>query len=513
MKKIFAMILFCLFVFVSISQSMLANQWSSNSHTIISSNPTLSTYVNISFTKHLVDDSFDYAFGLSTYDIDGDGDSDILGAEKDGDTIAWWCNNGGDPIQWTKYIIDNDFDGATSVAPSDIDGDFDIDVVGSAWGANEIAWWSNEGGDPIQWKKYTIRTDFDFAHEVCCCDLDKDGKIDVLGASTNDNQIAWWRNMGGNPVHWIEGMIDTDFIGAKSVRAADIDNDNVLEIVGAAILDNKITWWDHTPSGPSPFAEYSIDDNFQGAHRVEVCDMNADGNIDVVGAAYFGNEIAWWENNGGDPIRWTKHIITTGFTGACIGLSVDLDGDNDLDIVGTAQYANEVAWFRNDGGNSGSNWIKFTIDQNFLGAWPCCISDLDSDGDFDIVAGASFTNELAWWENNCNQCPEKPIKPSGSTNGKIGKEYSYTTSTNDPNGDQVYYYWDWGDGSSSNWLGPYSSGVICNATHVWSTKNHYEIKVKAKDTTGIESLWSDPLPITMPYSFNKPKQRSIEILF
>jgi hypothetical protein len=512
MKKTTAMCLFCLFVFVSISQSMPVNQWSSNSQYITTSNIALSSFLNISFTKHIVDDNFDYAFGVSTYDIDGDGDCDILGAEKDGDAVAWWCNTGDDPIQWTKFIIDNHFDGATSVFPADIDGDFDIDVVGSAWNAQEIAWWRNDGGNPIQWTKYSIRTGFDFAHEVFCCDLDKDGKIDVLGASTDDNQIAWWRNMGGDPVRWIEGIIDNDFIGAKSVRAAEIDNDNVLEVVGAAILDNKIVWWDHTPNGPSPFEEHSIDDNFQGAHRIEVCDMDNDGSIDVVGAAYFGNEIAWWRNNGEDPVPWTKHIITTGFNGACIGLPVDLDGDNDIDIVGTAQYTNEVAWFRNDGDNS-STWIKFTIDQNFGGAWPCSVSDMDGDGDIDIVAGASFADELAWWENDLSQSPEKPIRPSGSKDGKKGQEYSYTTSTTDPNGDQVYYFWDWGDGNNSGWLGPYDSGVTCEAKHIWNGKGNYDIKVKAKDIYEKESAWSEPLPITMPFSFNKPMLRFSEWLF
>jgi hypothetical protein len=318
--------------------------------------------------------------------------------------------------------------------------------------------------------------------------------------------------MAGDPVRWIEGIIDNDFIGAKSVRVADIDHDNVLEVVGAAILDNKIVWWDHTPSGPSPWEEHSIDDNFQGAHRVEVCDMDNDGNIDVVGAAYFGNEIAWWHNNGEDPVGWTKQIITTGFNRACIGLPVDLDGDNDIDIVGTAQDANEVAWFRNDGGNP-IVWIKFTIDQNFQGAWPACISDMDGDGDIDIVGGASFADELSWWENDLSQYPEKPARPSGLTNGKIGQEYSYTTSTTDPNGDQVYYQWDWGDGTNSGWVGPYDSNEICSVSNNWTEKGNYEIKVKAKDIFGLESDWSDPLPITMPYSHNKSIPQFLEMLF
>jgi hypothetical protein len=97
-----------------------------------------------------------------------------------------------------------------------------------------------------------------------------------------------------------------------------------------------------------------------------------------------------------------------------------------------------------------------------------------------------------------NVPPNKPNKPSGTASGKINTVYTYTTSTTDPNSDQVYYLWDWGDGTQSNWLGPYNSSVTINTTHTWTVKGSYNIKVKAKDTSGAESPWSDPLPITMP---------------
>jgi PKD domain len=97
-----------------------------------------------------------------------------------------------------------------------------------------------------------------------------------------------------------------------------------------------------------------------------------------------------------------------------------------------------------------------------------------------------------------NNPPNKPDRPSGPANGKVGQEYSYTTSNTDPDGDQIYYMWDWGDGHNSRWIGPYGSGITAGATHNWTVKGSYSIKVKAKDIYGKESAWSDPLPITMP---------------
>jgi hypothetical protein len=97
-----------------------------------------------------------------------------------------------------------------------------------------------------------------------------------------------------------------------------------------------------------------------------------------------------------------------------------------------------------------------------------------------------------------NNQPVKPATPTGETNGKINVEYTYTTSTTDLDGDQVYYWFDWGDDTNSGWVGPYDSGTTASAEHAWTAKETYEIKVKAKDTNGAESDWSDPLPVTMP---------------
>ena len=108
--------------------------------------------------------------------------------------------------------------------------------------------------------------------------------------------------------------------------------------------------------------------------------------------------------------------------------------------------------------------------------------------------------------------PLTPEKPSGPTPGKINVEYSYTTSTIDQQQDQIYYLFDWGDGTNSGWGGPYESGVIAEASHKWNKRGSYMIKVKAKDIHGKESDWSDPLPITMPYSHNTLTSQFPELL-
>jgi hypothetical protein len=99
-----------------------------------------------------------------------------------------------------------------------------------------------------------------------------------------------------------------------------------------------------------------------------------------------------------------------------------------------------------------------------------------------------------------NQPPYKPAKPSGPTKGKPGISYTFETSTSDPEKNQVYYFFDFGDNNSTGWIGPFNSSTVAYASHKWTTKGNFYIKVKAKDSNGAESNWSDPLSVSMPRS-------------
>jgi len=111
-------------------------------------------------------------------------------------------------------------------------------------------------------------------------------------------------------------------------------------------------------------------------------------------------------------------------------------------------------------------------------------------------------NEGACWRFTTNKPPYEPSKPSGLTSGTAGREYFYRSMAIEPDGDQIYYLFDWGDGTNSSWLGPFNSGATVEASHTWEEKGNYAIKVKAKDIYELEGEWSDPLAISMPK--NKP---------
>ena len=139
------------------------------------------------------------------------------------------------------------------------------------------------------------------------------------------------------------------------------------------------------------------------------------------------------------------------------------------------------------------------------------LKERTNDSYYEELNGSDGTEKIVghtWWYSpiihvtvtSKNTAPNKPTKPSGQVSGKVNVEYTYTTNTTDPDGNQVYYLWNWGDGTQSGWLGPFASGTQVSAQKIWSAKGLYSIKVKAKDSSGAESAWSDPLAITMPTS-------------
>ena len=103
----------------------------------------------------------------------------------------------------------------------------------------------------------------------------------------------------------------------------------------------------------------------------------------------------------------------------------------------------------------------------------------------------------------------------GSAIGRPGISYSYSTSTVDLEGHKLYYVFDWDDGTESEWEGSFESGSTVSFSHIWNARGTFQIKVKAKDdpngdgdlSDGLESVWSDPLPITMP------KTKSTDLLW
>lgn len=116
-----------------------------------------------------------------------------------------------------------------------------------------------------------------------------------------------------------------------------------------------------------------------------------------------------------------------------------------------------------------------------------------------IELGGSYPD--FWWRAGFdnvyvygNNPPLVPII-NGPNEGIAGEEIPFTIETSDPEEDMVYYWIDWGDETSSSWLGPYNSGQTVDVSHIWDELGDYFIKAKAKDEDDMKSDWSEPFNI------------------
>jgi hypothetical protein len=112
---------------------------------------------------------------------------------------------------------------------------------------------------------------------------------------------------------------------------------------------------------------HAITDDYSGACSIHAQNVDGDGDNDVLASAWHGSELAWWEYGGGSPIQWTKHSICAGPYNAYEITAADMDGDNNIDVLGAAARTDGIFWFENDSLNP-CGWTQHTISDSFDGA-------------------------------------------------------------------------------------------------------------------------------------------------
>jgi hypothetical protein len=123
---------------------------------------------------------------------------------------------------------------------------------------------------------------------------------------------------------------------------------------------------------------------------------------------------------------------------------------------------------------------------------------LDWIGDSELKIDISITNN----EELFNNPPEIPTI-TGPTNGAYGTEYTYEIMATDPDDNDLYYYIDWGNGST-DLVGPFGSGRTAKVDHIWNESGTYVIKVRSRDTYDEKSDWTT-LEVSMPKKQIKTK--------
>ena len=245
---------------------------------------------------------------------------------------------------------------------------------------------------------------FSGAASVYAADIDGDGDIDVIGAAQFDYKISWWENVDGAGNTWNENIVSASSGGAISVHAADINHDGAMDIIGAAFTDGTVVWWDNTNKDGTVWTPNTIATGFTGVTSVYGADIDGDGDTDIVGAAQNVSEVYCWTNENGSGTSWSSVYMGSSLSPCPKNVYVDdMDLDGDLDVINTSDgYTGstweEVVWYSNDYPSfTGSNYILDTTGD--IGPSSVRTGDIDGDGDVDAVVSESSTGIVKWYEN------------------------------------------------------------------------------------------------------------------
>jgi hypothetical protein len=339
------------------------------------------------FTKIVIATNFTEPGRIYGVDVDADGDNDVISASYGLGDIVWWEN---DDLNFTLHIIDSSFPQVYFINVGDVDLDGDPDVLGPSRLGDQLAWWENNDSIFI---KHVIAINYESAYSINTYDVDLDGDNDIL--STGINEVTWWENDGNQTFteHTISiGYPEISQEGHASIFGADLDSDNDIDIITGATSDvntGEICCW--VNDGLMNFTKIHLTTNYARVHDLQPIDMDNDGDIDICANSATQNTIDWFENYGG--LLFIRRKVSD-CNGPNSGFPIDLDRDGDFDIIGVSFYGDKLSWFENRGGYTYSEHV---LTNNFNGAGSCSAADINGDNKIDVLGTAWDADEVAIW--------------------------------------------------------------------------------------------------------------------
>jgi hypothetical protein len=408
--------------------------------------------------------------GGAFYDIDGDGDFDILfGGDASSNEVWWWENPYPDyspDRPWKRRIVKNS---GGNKHHDQIFGDFDGD------GKTELVFW-NQGDkalcfadipdDPYTKMPWAYKKIFTWEEKIqyegfAADDIDGDGLIDIIGGG------MWFKYQDNNTFKAI--TIDKDMYFTRSASGQIKEGGTVEVVLSPGDASGPIKWYEAVGDpqiSESWIAHELLDSLIVHGHSLQIADINADGFQDIFSAEMHTpghkEEAAcriFYGNGKGD---FTLSLVSTGI-GNHESRIADLDGDGDLDIL-TKPYTWDTprldVWLNNGTKKSEASlpldkWKRLLIEEELpYRAIYITAADIDGDGQKDIIAGG-------WWYKNP---------------GKVEGEWKRNTIGTPLNNMAVVYDFD-RDGDIDI-LGTKGEGAAANAEFVWAKndgKGNFEI--------------------------------------
>ena len=296
--------------------------------------------------------NIDYAKSVFAADIDGDGDADVAFVSEQQNQVGWYENQGRGR-QFIEHILTITADHAKTVIVADADSDGDNDLLAASSVDNKVLLFENTRGAPANFTGRIVTNSARGARAVHADDIDGDGDIDLFSASRDDNRVVLYLNQTTHRTALISSQQETILSVQRSARGVwtvDIDNDGRRDILSVSL--NQVAWYRNEGGQPPRFTMYSVANNLEAGRWVAAGDLDGDGDADLIVADTRASNIWWYENlltQPGAPPSFAAHLVTNQTQDPRTVLPADLDGDGDLDLYSSSNGDNSVYWYENNG--------------------------------------------------------------------------------------------------------------------------------------------------------------------
>ncbi len=132
---------------------------------------------------------------IFSIDIDGDSDIDVISVELVDGRVAWYENLDGLGTFGTLQTIDLTLSLPSVAYAFDVDNDGDNDVLSQSSPDMKIVWYENLDGLGNFSPQQIVTTEADGPQSIYASDFDEDGDLDLTSASNVDGTIAWYENL------------------------------------------------------------------------------------------------------------------------------------------------------------------------------------------------------------------------------------------------------------------------------------------------------------------------------
>ncbi|MEQ9439627.1 MAG: FG-GAP-like repeat-containing protein [Cyclobacteriaceae bacterium] len=332
---------------------------------------------------------------VQSADIDGDNFKDIIvGSARN---VSWFSSEN----NFQANIIENYLWTPTAIDVGDVNQDEAIDIVMSStdehpW-ENKTALYVREN-NTFGYDSSLHNTDFrrNVYNHLYLRDIDNDGVNDIIGGGgySGDEDIYIYLN-GGNGKFDDGTSLGAAFSGDKFlVEVADFNQDGLIDILA---FENNSSLVSLYKNQGGEFAASQLLIESIELKRMEVGDIDGDGYPDLLGYKDASKDLTWYKNVDGSAL---EAVATYPTSDGCNDIDlIDMDADGDLDIVAALANDNQsLVWYENTDGKGAFSEAKSTS----RSARVVHGDDLDGDGDTDLVIvnfGEDVTSELYWLEN------------------------------------------------------------------------------------------------------------------